>query len=319
GRPGCLAALAVPLGAQTTPPPFDPSVVFALRPEAPRTQSSNGPEAERPHFTLAGGAARRPFPFRAGRARGFFRDENPSPSGNYVALQGDFVEHINLLKAIPDLVAAAVPVRTPEQLLNVDALIIPGGESTSMAITAEQTGMLEPLREFVRTKPTWVSFDGKKTNNACGFLPSDPEQGEQKGTCAGMILLSNAAERMKQGGQKLLGGLDVVVRRNQFGSQLASFEAPLHIEGFSDPFMAVFIRAPVVCEVKSDAVQVLARLETHKVDVDGNDELGAVVAVRQGHLLATAFHPELTHDDRMHRLFLGIVRETGLLEELASA
>ncbi|KAI9209019.1 PdxT/SNO family [Polychytrium aggregatum] len=190
-----------------------------------------------------------------------------------LALQGAFVEHIHVLKRLPQ-VSDAVPIRTPEEFQGsqIDALVIPGGESTSIALVAERSGLLDHLRNWVKSgKPTW-------------------------GTCAGMILLSNHATHTKLGGQKLIGGLDVVVQRNAFGAQVDSFSAPLTIDGVAgEPFPAVFIRAPIIESVGSD-VEVIARLDASR------DE--RIVAVKQGHLLATAFHPELTSDDRFHRLFV---------------
>ncbi|CAG8477399.1 1020_t:CDS:2 [Ambispora gerdemannii] len=198
-----------------------------------------------------------------------------------LALQGAFIEHIHILQRFPQ-VSLAIPIRTADQLSSVDALIIPGGESTTIALVAERSGLLEPLREFVESKPTW-------------------------GTCAGMILLANEATQTKQGGQKLLGGLDITVTRNKFGTQ-----APLHINhvttksGNDDVFPAVFIRAPIISRINSLDVEVLARLE-HTI---GDTDASAIVAVRQGHLFATAFHPELTNDDRIHQYFVSLALES---------
>ncbi|ORY91819.1 PdxT/SNO family [Syncephalastrum racemosum] len=195
-----------------------------------------------------------------------------------LALQGAFLEHIHMLNNL-DLVEEAIPVRTLEQLNAVDALIIPGGESTAMALIAERCQLLEPLREFVRRKPTW-------------------------GTCAGMILLADEATSTKKGGQQLLGGLEIAVNRNQFGTQKDSFDTLLHMPELvgDDPFRAVFIRAPVITAILSDSVKVVARLE----QAVGQTEAETIVAVRQGHLFATAFHPELTHDDRLHKYFVNV-------------
>ncbi|KAG9302694.1 hypothetical protein G9A89_005168 [Geosiphon pyriformis] len=194
-----------------------------------------------------------------------------------LALQGAFIEHVHLLQRL-DQVSEVIPVKSAKQLLSIDALIIPGGESTTIALVAERSGLMEPLREFVYSKPTW-------------------------GTCAGMILIANEVKQTKKGGQKLLGGLDISVTRNQFGSQINSFEAPLHIKNVttsSDLFPAIFIRAPVISSINASDVEIIAKLE-HQV----NQTNGAVaVAVQQGHLLATAFHPELTNDERMHRYFV---------------
>ncbi|KAI9302538.1 PdxT/SNO family [Cunninghamella echinulata] len=206
-------------------------------------------------------------------------DITPKIKVGVLALQGAFLEHIHMLQTIPT-VKEIIPVRTKEQLDSVDCLIIPGGESTAMALIAERCQMLEPLKSFVREKPTW-------------------------GTCAGMIMLADEATGAKKGGQQLLGGLAICVNRNQFGTQKDSFETKLHfptILGENQPFRAVFIRAPVISAIKSDKVEILSRLES-KV---GSTDAETIVAVRQGHLLATAFHPELTHDNRLHQYFVHI-------------
>ncbi|KAG2191205.1 hypothetical protein INT46_007267 [Mucor plumbeus] len=193
-----------------------------------------------------------------------------------LALQGAFIEHIHMLNRIPE-VKEAIPVRTEEQLNSVDCLIIPGGESTAMALIAERCNMLEPLRTFVQKKPTW-------------------------GTCAGMIMLAKEATGAKKGGQQLFNGLDVVVNRNQFGSQKESFQTKLHLPELlgDEPFDAVFIRAPIIAEIKSPKVKIVGRLE-HK---HGQTEAETAVAVIEGHLFATAFHPELTSDNRLHQFFV---------------
>lgn len=188
-----------------------------------------------------------------------------------VALQGAVSEHIAMLTALG---AQAREIRTPEQLRGVDGVVLPGGESTAMARAAAKVGLFEELA----------------VRRAAG-LPVF-------GTCAGLILL---AERVKDGqaltGFATVGGLDITARRNAFGGQLASFTADLRVTGLAGPdFPAVFIRAPQVVEIGPD-VEVLART--------GAD--GPVVAVRQGPLLATSFHPELTADDRLHRYFLEMV------------
>ncbi len=187
-----------------------------------------------------------------------------------LALQGAFREHVVMARKAG---AEAVEVRTPEQLEGVDGLIIPGGESTSMGLVAERWGLVEPLRRWVAEgRPVW-------------------------GTCAGMILLAQRATGQKQGGQPLLGGLDVTVNRNYFGRQVDSFETTLTVAGFDPPESpGIFIRAPGITEI-GDGVEPLAALP------------GPVyVAVRQGSILATAFHPELTPDLRWHQLFLEIVQ-----------
>ena len=194
------------------------------------------------------------------------------------ALQGDVREHLHVLGSLG---VEAVRVRRPEELDAVDGLVLPGGESTTMAKLASTFGLLEPLRRAV----------------AAG-LPT-------YGSCAGMILL---ADSIKDGitGQETIGGLDVVVRRNAFGRQVDSFEADVCFEGLepAGPLHAVFIRAPWVEHVGA-GVQVLARVEGGPAD-------GKVVAVRGGahqHLLATSFHPELTGDRRVHQVFVQMVRE----------
>jgi pyridoxal 5'-phosphate synthase pdxT subunit len=200
-----------------------------------------------------------------------------APTIGVFALQGDVREHLHVLSSLG---AHAVRVRRPEELDEVDALVLPGGESTTMIKLAMTFELFEPLRKRV-----------------AGGMPS-------YGSCAGMILL---ADRIEDGieGQPTLGGLDVVVRRNAFGRQVDSFEADVDVSGVAGgPVHAVFIRAPWV-ESTGAGVEVLAR-------VDGGPADGRVVAVRGGahdHLLATSFHPELTGDPRVHELFLTIVRE----------
>jgi pyridoxal 5'-phosphate synthase pdxT subunit len=200
-----------------------------------------------------------------------------APTIGVFALQGDVREHLAVLTALG---ANAVRVRRPEELDEIDGLVLPGGESTTMVKLAVTFELFEPLRKRL-----------------AGGMPSF-------GSCAGMILL---ADRIEDGiaGQPTLGGLDVVVRRNAFGRQLDSFEADVHVAGISGaPVHAVFIRAPWV-ESTGAGVKVLARVEGGPAD-------GRVVAVRGGvhdHLLATSFHPELTGDPRVHELFLKIVRE----------
>ena len=178
-------------------------------------------------------------------------------------MQGDVREHVATLTALG---ADAFTVRRPAELERCDALVLPGGESTTMAKLARAFELLEPLRERVR-----------------GGMPTF-------GTCAGMILL---ADRILDGivGQETIGGLDVTVRRNAFGRQVDSFESDLDVKGLDQPVHAVFIRAPWVEEV-GPSVEVLAEAEGHPV------------AVRQRHLMATSFHPEVDGDGRIHRLFL---------------
>lgn len=189
-----------------------------------------------------------------------------------LALQGDVREHVRILESLG---ARAVPVRRSAELASVDGLVLPGGESTTIIKLAVAFDLLEPLRVAVK--------EG---------LPV-------YGSCAGMILL---ADRIADGieGQQTIGGLDVLVRRNAFGRQVDSFESDLDAPDLAHPerpFRAVFIRAPWVEQVGPE-VSVLARAADH------------VVAVRQGPLMATSFHPELTHDDRVHRYFLDLVRNS---------
>lgn len=187
-----------------------------------------------------------------------------------LALQGAFIEHE---KTLHNLGVEPVEVRLPQQLDDLDALIIPGGESTTIGKLAVSYGLLDRLRAFARHKPVW-------------------------GTCAGMIMLAQDIGR----DQPLIGVMDITVDRNAFGRQVDSFETDLHIPQLGDdPFHAVFIRAPIVRRAGQD-VEILARLED-----------GRIVAARQGHWLATAFHPELTPDDRFHRYFVQeVARTTGV-------
>ena len=190
-----------------------------------------------------------------------------------LALQGDVREHVRSLEAAG---ARSGAVRTLDQLAEVDALVIPGGESTTMSKLAILDGFLEPLRD------------------------ARAEGMPMFGSCAGMIMLADRVTDARPD-QETIGGLDVTVRRNAFGRQVDSFEADVAVPAVgNEPFRAVFIRAPRVDEVGS-AVEVLATVERP----DGE---GTIVAVRQGPLLATAFHPELTGDLRIHEYFVTIVR-----------
>ncbi len=182
-----------------------------------------------------------------------------------MALQGAFVEHEKILHTLG---AETVEVRLPAHLDGLDGLVIPGGESTTIGKAAEEWGLIEPMRAFAESgRPLW-------------------------GTCAGMILMAKKVSD-RAPGQPLLGLMDVTVRRNAFGRQVDSFEADLDVPALGEqPFHAVFIRAPLIERVE-EGVETLARLED-----------GTIVAVRQGNLLATAFHPELTDDERFHRYFL---------------
>ncbi len=185
-----------------------------------------------------------------------------------LALQGDFLEHIAVLK---QLNVAATPVRLPSDLEGLDGLIIPGGESTTIARLMTEFGLLEPLRAL-----------------ALNGFPI-------YGTCAGMILLAQEATDLDLPSLRVM---DIKVRRNAFGRQVDSFEADLSMTALGEPpFHAVFIRAPLI-EAVGAGVEVLARLPD-----------GTAVAAKQGNLLASAFHPELTSDLRFHSYFLGMVRD----------
>lgn len=255
-----------------------------------------------------------------------------------LALQGAFSEHIQLLQQASQVVSKDhsdqqfqwhfIEVRTAEQLSTCDALILPGGESTAISLVAARSGILEPLRDYVKVsrKPVW-------------------------GTCAGLILLAESANRTKQTGQELIGGLDVRVNRNHFGRQVESFEAELDLpflteaggaefETSKNPFRSVFIRAPVVekilerqpgvqeaeshlentvvapsksasegkkQEVEASQVEVMGRLpgrakalRDKQMTAHNLGEEGDIVAVRQGNVFGTSFHPELTGDARIH-------------------
>jgi pyridoxal 5'-phosphate synthase pdxT subunit len=193
------------------------------------------------------------------------------PPVGVLALQGDVAEH---LRALAALGVAAAQVRRPEELDGIGGLIIPGGESTTMWKLATAFELMEPVRKLVGAG-----------------LPAF-------GCCAGMIML---ADRIADGaaGQETFGGIDMTVRRNAFGRQVDSFESDIELRGMDGPpLRAVFIRAPWVESTGPG------------VDVLGTDATtGRIVAVRQGRLLATSFHPELTPDLRLHQLFIDIVRE----------
>jgi 5'-phosphate synthase pdxT subunit len=194
-----------------------------------------------------------------------------SPVIGVLALQGDVAEH---LRALTGAGARSTAVRRPEELGAVDGLIIPGGESTTMWKLATAFDLMDPLRKLVSSG-----------------LPVF-------GSCAGMIMLaSTVLDRIA--GQETLGGIDITVRRNAFGRQVDSFESDIGLRGVpGPPFRAVFIRAPWVEETGPD-VEILGT-EPHT---------GRIVAVRQGPALATAFHPELTRDGRIHQLFVDMVRD----------
>lgn len=252
-----------------------------------------------------------------------------------LALQGAFSEHIQLLRLASSSLSTStklnfVEVRTPTELAQCAGLIIPGGESTAMSLVAARSGLLEPLRDFVKVhrRPTW-------------------------GTCAGLILLAESANRTKKGGQDLVGGLDVRVNRNHFGRQQESFQAHLNLPFLGDskaaskeqPFRCVFIRAPVVEKILPHAkgeqseeaakdetvvapakkpvdefaskeldanVEVMATLSLKNPTLQKNQEhehAGAedIIAVRQGNVFGCSFHPELTDDPRIHVWWLGEV------------
>jgi 5'-phosphate synthase pdxT subunit len=194
-----------------------------------------------------------------------------SPVIGVLALQGDVAEH---RRAVTGTGVSAVAVRRPAELDAVDGLIIPGGESTTMWKLADVFELMEPLR--------------KRIANGLPVF----------GSCAGMIMLAtDLLDRIE--GQETLGGLDVTVRRNAFGRQVNSFESDIDLRGVDGPpFRAVFIRAPWV-EQAGPGVEVLGT----------EPRTGRIVAVRQGPVLATSFHPELTRDGRIHQLFTEIVRE----------
>jgi 5'-phosphate synthase pdxT subunit len=190
-----------------------------------------------------------------------------------LAVQGDVREH---LAALRDCGAEPVPVRRPEELDALDAIVLPGGESTTIDKLTRAFGLREPLHRRLA--------DG---------LPG-------YGSCAGMILLADRVVDAAAG-QQSLGGIDMTVRRNAFGRQIESFEEDLAFAGLNgSPVRAVFIRAPWVEQV-GPGVEVLARVEAGAAT-------GRIVAVRQGPLLATSFHPEITGDRRVHRLFVDMIR-----------
>jgi pyridoxal 5'-phosphate synthase pdxT subunit len=200
-----------------------------------------------------------------------------APVVGVLALQGDVREH---LRVLADLGARPVAVRREAELASVDGLVVPGGESTTMAKLARIFELIEPLRARI-----------------AGGLPVF-------GTCAGMILL---ADRIEDGvvGQETLGGMDVTVRRNAFGRQVDSFEDDLDFAGLDAPVHAVFIRAPWV-EAVGEGVEVLAKVTD---DPSAGAAAGRIVAVRQGPLMATSFHPEVGGDPRIHRVFVELVRD----------
>ncbi|MBI5284596.1 MAG: pyridoxal 5'-phosphate synthase glutaminase subunit PdxT [Chloroflexi bacterium] len=192
----------------------------------------------------------------------------PHPTVGVLALQGDFAEHIAMLRSLG---VATMEVRLPSQLAGMDALIIPGGESTTITRLLDIYELREPIRRLgIEGLPIW-------------------------GTCAGAIVLAKEATDLDRPNLALM---DIAVRRNAFGRQVDSFEEDLVIEGLGDaPFHAVFIRAPII-DRAGPGVEVLARLPD-----------GAIVAAREGRLLATSFHPELTGDPRFHKLLATLAGE----------
>ncbi len=209
----------------------------------------------------------------------------PTPTIGVLSLQGDVREHLrSLVRAGAD----SVPVGSEEGLRSVQALVIPGGESTTMSMLAVRDGLMEPLREA----------------RAQGM--------PMYGSCAGMIMLADEVLDARSD-QETIGGIGMVVRRNAFGRQVDSFETEVDVRGLGESFPAVFIRAPWVESVGED-VEVLARVTppdrggsaVPQGDASGTD---TIVAVRQGSLVATSFHPELTGDPRFHEMFVQIVRE----------
>ncbi len=196
------------------------------------------------------------------------------PVVGVLALQGDVREHLAMLAGCR---ARPISVRRTAELDSVDALVIPGGESTTIVRLARIFDLLEPIRDRL----------------AAG-MPA-------LGTCAGMIMLADRLVGDAEA-QGTFGGLDIAVRRNAFGRQVDSFETEVDLVGFETPMHAVFIRAPWVDEV-GEGVEVLAR-----VVAEGSDESpGRIVAVRQGSVMATSFHPEISGDDRVHRSFVELV------------
>jgi len=217
-----------------------------------------------------------------------------------LALQGSFAEHISHLKkaaaGVTDEEVDVVEVRTAEELSCCSALVIPGGESTCMAHIAGEDNLLAPLREYCATHPVW-------------------------GTCAGMIFLAKSIQGSKKGGQSLIGNMDIVVNRNFFGNQRFSFETSMDapaqlfsemgvgeglggVAGDASKFRAVFIRAPAILMDDVDAGQDVEYLSVLTLEEPVDQVKRVAVAAKQGQLLVTAFHPELTSDLRWHALFV---------------
>ncbi len=198
---------------------------------------------------------------------------SPGPRIGVLALQGDVREHVRALEAVG---ATTVPVKREAELHGIHGIVVPGGESTVIDKLLRAFELFEPLRDRLR-----------------GGLPA-------YGSCAGMILLADRVTDATAD-QRTLGGIDMTVRRNAFGRQVDSFEQDVRYAAWPAPVRAVFIRAPWVEQV-GESVEVLARVEGGRAD-------GRIVAVRQGGLLATSFHPEVTGDVRVHAQFVEMVRE----------
>ncbi|MBK6955039.1 MAG: pyridoxal 5'-phosphate synthase glutaminase subunit PdxT [Actinomycetales bacterium] len=198
---------------------------------------------------------------------------SPGPRIGVLALQGDVREHVRALEAVG---ATPVPVKREAELHGIQGIVVPGGESTVIDKLLRAFELFEPLRDRLR-----------------GGLPA-------YGSCAGMILLADRVTDATAD-QQTLGGIDMTVRRNAFGRQVDSFEQDVRYAAWPAPVRAVFIRAPWVEQV-GESVEVLARVEGGRAD-------GRIVAVRQGGLLATSFHPEVTGDVRVHAQFVELVRE----------
>ena len=186
-----------------------------------------------------------------------------------LALQGAFREHCKILRRLG---VEVVEVRLPEELENLDGLIIPGGESTTIGKLADWYGLMEPLKEAAKSIPVW-------------------------GTCAGLVFMAKEVGMQ----QPILAVMDMTVERNAYGRQVDSFEEDLEMEGLEGgSFHGVFIRAPVITKVGTE-IQVLSRLKD-----------GRIVAARRGSLMVTAFHPELSSDDRIHRYFLRMCEQASV-------